>query len=171
MNPVLLIAQPSMSGAKVQWSMCQGTVCGNSPSTFPTVTLDPKSGQHVFIVHIKDPAGVGAVFAEDALWMQSSHGSPPQKGLNSSGQVGSFTRLDDSTIFFTDLNNNQGDLTLGYRLNFTGPGTTTSSIDPDIKNGGGSTKSLYGISASAALAIGLAVGAALVFAFFRLRAR
>lgn len=167
MQVEFLQVKPVQVGSNIQLQMCHGTVCGNSPGTYPDVTLDPGTGSHVIIVSIANPT-LGVTFDDDALWVKPNHGSPPHKMLDSAGQIPGFTKANDTTIFFTDANNNNqsnGWLTLGYALRFKGP-TGALTIDPDIKNGGGTSTS-YSSFQTASLVIGIATLAAILFVAFQ----
>ena len=138
MQTIFLQVKPVLNGQNIQLQLCHGTVCGNANGNYPDVSLAQNSGPAVFIVSIADPSQ-GVKFANDALWMHGVHGSPNKQGLNNNGQVASFTKANDTTIFFTDPNNNTSPMNLGYSLHFTGPNGQSIAIDPDIKNGGGTT--------------------------------
>lgn len=161
MQPVFLQVTPVVNGSKIDLRMCNGTLCGTTPGTYPTVSLDANSGAHVFIVSITDPTQ-GVTFADDAVWVRKGHGSPSGSGLGNNGQIASFTKANNSTIFFTDNNDNATPMTLGYSLHFKGPNNTDLAIDPDIKNGGGT--SVYSNTlVIASVVLGAATLAAILF--------
>jgi len=165
MQPVFLQVTPVVNGSKIDLRMCSGTVCGTTPGTYPAVTLDANSGAHVFIVSITDPTQ-GVTFADDAVWVHKGKGSPSAQGLNNNGQIASFTKANNSTIFFTDNNDNATPMTLGYSLHFKGPNNTDLVIDPDIKNGGGT--SLYSnYMVMGAVVLGVATLATILFVAFQ----
>jgi hypothetical protein len=140
MDIKFLQVKPQQNGQNIDLWLCHGTVCGKSPGTYPDVTLNPGSGPHTFIVSITDPT-LGVTFADDPMWIKPSHGSPPNHMWDSAGQIPPLTKANNTTIFFTDQNNNDpsnGWLTLGYALRFNTPNGVLS-IDPDIKNGGGTS--------------------------------
>ena len=162
MQVEFLQVKPIQNGSNIQLQMCHGTVCGTSPGTYPDVTLSEGTGSHVFVVSIVNPT-LGVTFDDDALWVKQNHGSPPHKMMDSAGQIPAFTKANDTTIFFSDANNNDptnGELTLAYALRFKGP-TGALTIDPDIKNGGGTTRSNN--FAVVELVIGLAALGAILF--------
>lgn len=167
MEPVFLQVTPIVNGSNIQLQLCHDKDCGNSPGTYPSVSLDANSGGHVFIVSITDPSQ-GVKFASDAVWVHAAHGSPAKQGLNNNGQIGSFTKANDTTIFFTDANNNdpKNPMTLGYSLHFKAPNGNDLVLDPDIKNGGGT--SLYSSAfAMGSLVLGVATLAAILYVAFQ----
>jgi hypothetical protein len=162
-----------MNGNVVDWTLCyMGTnppSCGTSAKGFPNVEVPTNHTYKWFKFTItKDDAGI--VFAADPppltnagpIWIQA--GSQPNgPGIN--GQIEQVSGAGTTELKFRDKNNNKQPLVLKYQLNFTdAQGSSVKPIDPDITNGG---KNFFFLSSPLTLAIGAAVGAALLIAWYR----
>lgn len=153
--PYQVTVEPKGSVQNVKWILCdmQTSKCGgpgaNPPSDYPQIDLAPKTGPYDFTVTITNPIG-GIVFAPDpasptsadnALWVAIGPKVHPGKGNNSGGQITgqALSGSQAATLTFTDKNSNPNEMYLSYALNFVdGHGAKVNSIDPDIRNGGGS---------------------------------
>jgi len=160
----------------VSWRLCYvnppnstGPQCGDGTpnSPYPNVEVPKGHGNQSFDFKIVGNTEIN--FAPDStptkaggpIWAhQKGHTMGP--GVNS--QLKDIQGAKTSELKLVDKNDNKGDLTLHYQLNFVGPGDTQSVIDPDIKNGG---KPSLSVGQSAALAIGAAVLAVLIFVVVR----
>lgn len=162
MTAQFLQITPVVDQGQNKLKLCHGTNCGTSNGTYPTVDLGYDSGGHTFVVSINDPTHQ-YTFTNDPIWVQRGYGSPPQKIMDSKGQIPNVIKANDQTIIFDDLNDER--LTLGYRLNLNGP-SGSLSIDPAIKNGGGTT-SVYSALQVATLAIGVASLVAILFVAYQ----
>lgn len=170
----------------VQWTLCYNGTCGG-PGQYPAVEVPPNSGPHVFVISIDDPNNTGIKFAgsgnhypmggEDALWVVRGKGQHPQgKGIDAKNQLTDITLTNGTTLVLTNKNDNGYPFWMSYRLNFVGKdGKAVTSLDPDWKNGGGTTPGTtqYFYSdpvVAGAIAIAIAVVAFLVGAWlFRSR--
>lgn len=162
MNEQFLTATPKRnpSGA-IEWTLSDGTKSGGH-GHFPSVALPKKSGAHHFTISI-GPDRLGIEFSKDPLWIHEGSTCPTQSGIDSA-QIKGFKRLNDTQIFFTDLN--KGDaVDLWYQLNFVdSDGKPVNPLDPEIKNGGG-TGNLY--AAVFVLAAAAALAYVAYFAFYK----
>lgn len=125
------------SGTVTGWDLSYGGKKGNKPSNYPEVVLTKDSGNHEFMITIKDSKGITFApgtdrpkDADNALWIAEGASSPTAKGINS--QIENAKLHNNTQLVFKDLNVGK-DMTLAYRLNFTG----APPLDPIIKNGGG----------------------------------
>ena len=162
---VIEVTPASGQGGAIDWTLCYNQKCGGA-GNYPAVDLAAKSGAHMMIVTIKDPANLGIGFdPQDPLWIQAnSKPTGPIVGPNS--QISDVTRANKITLVFMDKNKGPG-MTLKYQLNFVGADNQkVTPIDPDIRNGGG-TVALFGAAEAAAFFIGAAVSLVLAVLWFR----
>jgi hypothetical protein len=169
MQAHLIEVTPTMTSGGIEWMLCNkdNNACGGPPN-YPSMDLAPNSGTQVIIVSINDPSNLGINFAkkaEDAIWIQPNT-KPTAPVIAPVDQVS--VTATSKTLIITDKNLDP--MTLKYRLNFVGPppgNGKVTSIDPDIKNGGGKVV-VYGV---AELLGAFVIGAALVLAIAVLRVR
>ncbi len=156
------------SNGGIDWTLCNKTnnTCGGS-GNYPAVDLGQNTGSQVIVVSISDPSNLGIAFpskAADALWIQANT-KPTGPVIGPPNQIVGVT-TGSNTLVFTDKNKGSP-ITLKYQLNFVGPDNQkVTSIDPDIRNGGG-TVSLFGVDVAVAFLIGATVALAIAAMWFR----
>ena len=156
---------PSQTG----WELCTDAGCAtNGP--YPDVNLPNNGGAENVIFIINAPPQSGIRFPndpKDAIYIQP--GTKPQnKVYDTAGQLGQ-PKLSKSKMVLTLRDKNKGQpMDFHYKLNFVG----APSIDPVIKNGGGTEQAppgipIIGSDPVTALIIGLGVGIALAALLLR----
>jgi hypothetical protein len=156
----------------VTWELCYtnpktppSPLCGDGSSGRPYPNITVPKGELNQVIQFKINGSKDINFAPDStpgkfypgpIWAHKK-GKPNAPGVNSQLDVAS--GAGKNVLMVTDKNDNKGELTLHYQLNFMGPGETMSWIDPDITNGG---KGFYIFNAEALLIGGAALVALLV---------
>jgi hypothetical protein len=140
-------ATATVNGGVVSWKLCHidppNPNCGNAKSPFPDIVLGANKGAYHFKFDIEQPPGLGLKFSNDPIWIKE--GSQPT-GPIVEGITPPIVQP-STTLKFTDLNdrpnNSEPDpVILKYQLNFTDQNNkAVTSIDPDITNGGTTTRS------------------------------
>lgn len=165
-------ATPTLQNGQVVWKLCYTNPnpdqCGTTNATYPDVTVATGIVNEPFQFKIvNDNTGLDIKFADsNPLWVQQG-AKPTGPGVDPQipqAPGGAGTKV----LTFVDLNDNQGQIVLKYQLNFTdGKGNPVTPIDPDITNGG---KAFAYETSAMVVAIGVAVMAILLFAWWRTRA-
>lgn len=144
---VQLIPARDVASGTIQWTMVYKDHVGKSGS-FPNVDLG-NVGQVKFTYTIVDPNNLGISFdptpvpnsqppVPNALWLVAGSGTAKTPGIHSQ-QISNVMLKDvNKQLTFFDKNDNYDILT--YQLNFVNrlnPAEKVTSIDPEIRNGGG----------------------------------
>ena len=144
-------------------------------STFPVIEAKKNSGGHDIYFTVFDPqntikfAGYNGPDTTKAIAIAEKQPTAPKPnaGIDTKGEVKEITFKQDGAQLFLD-NTNKKIMTLSYTLNFvdSSTGQPVTSIDPELKNGGGGTVSydVYVIASSILISAMLT----LVFARFAL---
>lgn len=141
------------NGGFVRWEMSLNGGPKMGPDSYPTVNVAYKDTSH-FTFTIADPGSI--TFSSDPIDIQKGT-TKPAPGVDD--QIKN-VKVDNGTVLsFKDTNKDAGPL--NYVLSFN----NATQLDPIIQNGGGGEMLSFDW---AALAIGVAVGAALAVAFVRL---
>lgn len=143
----VITAHAVENGGSLDWYLCHDGTCGGpghpTVKAYPVVTVDNGVMDTLFVVNIAEPSK-GITFAntssdphngDDAIYVTPGSGQHPGQGNNSHGQIHNITLATPTTLAFNDKNSWKG--TLSYALNFQRGGQPVTSIDPDIRNGGG----------------------------------
>lgn len=162
-------AKPTVgAGGNVTWELCfnnppgkSTAECGDGSAArpYPNVTVPKGVKDQILKFTIKDnpainfaPNSTPTKYWPGPIWAHKK-GNGMGPGVNAQLEVTS--GAGGQVLVVKDKNDNSGELTLHYQLNFLGPGNTLSVIDPDITNGGKP-------SFTSAELIAAAVGAALI---------
>lgn len=170
---------PAMVNNAVQWTMEYDGKSGNSPSTYPVISLAAKE-EHTLTYTIANPAGLSINFdpsmvtsggksIHNALWMKS--GSKPHSA-KLSNQITDVSLTSPTVLVFKDENSGNPQ-TLVYQINFVDASNSSAKVtalDPDLKNGGGNNN-LQSYALEIAVVAGVLLVAALLFRRFNLRRR
>lgn len=138
-TPQQLEARPSLgSNNEVTWTLCKkvqggADVCGSTPDTYPSIDLGKGAGATPIQVRIaQDNTGLGIRFSNDPLWIQKDT-KPTCSVIDSQ-----IEQVNGAGTQLTFVDKNSEEILLKYQLNFVDQaGQAVTSIDPDIKNGGG----------------------------------
>jgi hypothetical protein len=178
---VVLIPQ-SVNGGPVQWTMVHDGSVGNG-GNYPPIKLPdggPKDDITFTIVDINglgikfDPAIIDASSkpkAINAIWIVEGSGSQKKAGAYPAEFDKVSIQGNGQQLVVSDKNSN-GDV-YTYQLNFVGsdPTQKITSIDPEIRNGGGTKAQLFSLETAAVLlsAAVLLLVAVQAFGYFRAR--
>lgn len=157
---------PSAQTGGVAWELCTSSGCGSGvgpTARFPDLVLPPKQSQDVIFI-INNPPGTNITFPADpydAIFIQPNT-KPTTKVYQAAGQLGTPKLSKNKTVLVLKDKNKGQAMDFHYALNFS----DGSTIDPVIKNGGGTTEAprklpVIGSDPVAALLVGLAIGFAL----------
>lgn len=169
--PIITAIPHQAADGTVAWELCVNGICGgpgHAPANaYPLITVPAKTHNPLFVVNIDDPTH-SITFASDAsnpysganaVGFAVGQGHHHASGNNSGGEISNITLASGTTLVFNNANAGHG--WLSYVLNFQRNGQPVTSIDPDIKNGGGGNSfsflSVFSTPQSAAIAIAAAV--------------
>lgn len=162
------VTPAQVPGQAITWTLCykNAATCGG-PGSYPAVDLGANTGPQIIIFNINDPANLGIKFdPTHPIWIQANN-KPTGPVVGPPSQVVDVTPANNTTLVFMDKNKGPA-MTLKYQLNFVGADNQkVTSIDPDIRNGGGTGKTFFGAAQATALLIGAAVGIAVAALWFR----
>jgi hypothetical protein len=176
---------PQQNGQQVTWTwFYDGNYGKITPAaSIPVIDLPPASGKHKISFTIANPEGTNIKFAgysapgqksDDALWLRVKQpGQAKKKGQDLGGQIDTpKIQKQGYQLVFDDNNDNPAAITFEYQLNFVDANTNlpVTSIDPDLKNGGGGNVS-YWMEPVAYLIGGILIGSILVALVGRMRHR
>lgn len=154
----------------LSWAMCHKQTCGGpaNGTAYPTIYIDNGAKNPLMIFTIEGEnnivfrRGADPTDASEAFYVEPGKGKNPKKGQNSDGQLENITLLNGKALVLNDKNTK--DIFLSYKLHFQQGGQAVTSIDPDIKNGGGGGS---GFTMTAYALIGAVAGAVLCALFVR----
>ena len=139
---------PQRDEAGVTWFWLYNGQSGPA-STFPVIEAKKNSGGHDIYFTVFDPqntikfAGYNGPDTSKAIAIAEKQPTAPKPntGIDTKGEVKEITFKQDGAQLFLD-NTNKKIMTLSYTLNFvdSSTGQAVTSIDPELKNGGGGTR-------------------------------
>lgn len=158
---------PQRDGQNVSWFWLYNGQSGPA-STFPVIEAKKGSGGHDIYFTVFDPqkaikfAGYDGPNPAQAIGIAVAPvtGPKPKSGIVTNGEVKNVTYGNDGAQLLLD-NANKKDVTLVYTLNFVDSSNNNqpvTSIDPELKNGGGGTVS-DALSTVSVVAAGFLLGA------------
>jgi hypothetical protein len=161
---VVLIPQSAEGGA-ILWTMVHGGEVAQG-GNYPAVDMPKGNISDNVIFTIVDVNKLGVTFdpkvvdngskpkALNAIWIAEGSGSPKAAGPYP-GQIDS-VKLQKAATQLIVGDKNSDDTVFTYQLNFVRGGQPVTSIDPEIRNGGGSKAQFFSLE-TVAVVLSLAV--------------
>lgn len=155
----------------LSWTMCHNQKCGGpaNGTAYPQIDIPNGAKNPLLIFTIEGEnsivfrRGTDPNDASEAFYVEPGKGKNPKKGHKSDGQFDNITLLNGKALVFNDKNTK--DIFLSYKLHFQQGGQAVTSIDPDIKNGGGGGSGITGTNYAL---VGAVAGALVCLLFVRL---
>ena len=162
---VILIPQADPTSGAIQWTMVHDGYVGQG-GNYPAVDM-PNGNQNDNIVFtIVDINKLGVSFdptvvdngtkpkALNAIWIATPSGAQKKAGAYPA-QIDS-VKLQNGNSQLIVGDKNSDDSVMTYQLNFVRAGQPVTSIDPEIRNGGGNKAQFFSVE-TVAVVLGLAV--------------
>lgn len=166
MHPITVSPTKNANG-EIEWTLTYGIHSGSKEGEYPVVSLGRGGTNERFRITLVDST-YGITFSDDPIWIQVGS-CPTTTGID--WTLIDMLRLGETVVRFRDLNSNQNELSLWYRLNFDVPGLNPGDpgtyLDPEIRNGGGGGPGMMNwLAVGAIAAAAAAVGYVAYEAFF-----
>lgn len=171
----IVTLRPSVADdGAVQWTMCHNIPnnqkCGGPAmgTAYPQIDIPHGAQNPLVIFTIEGENNIifrkapNPTDASEAFYVEPGKGKNPGKGHKSDNQFDNITVLNGKSLIFNDKNTR--DIFLSYKLHFQQGGQAVTSIDPDIKNGGGGG---HGFTWTSYALVGAVAGALLCVLFVR----
>ena len=172
MAEIITVTPSEGPDGSLLWTMCHNNKCGGTAegTVYPQIDIPKGAKNPLMVFSIEGEHGIifrkaaSPYDASEAFYVEPGKGKNPKKGVSSDGQLENVTLVNGKTLVAN--NKNSKPIWLSYKLHFQQNNKPVTSIDPDIKNGGGGGSGIdasnFLVGASSAVVIGLAVMVAML---------